>query len=110
MKKLMEIACPCCEAKLKVDIVTEAVITYEAKKKAPPIEDFAKAVQNLKGEAARRDAAFEKSFAATKNQGEVPRSEVEPVSCAGGEVSAEGGGSGVQFWSEGRIRGWQGIC
>ncbi len=71
MKKLMEIACPCCEAKLKVDIVTEAVITYEAKKKAPPIEDFAKAIQNLKGEAARRDAAFEKSFAATKNQGEV---------------------------------------
>ena len=71
MKKLMELTCPCCEAKLKVDIPTEAVITYEEKKKAPPIEDFAKAIQNLKGEAARRDAAFEKSFAATKNHGEV---------------------------------------
>jgi hypothetical protein len=71
MKKLMEITCPCCEAKLKVDIVTEAVITYEEKKKAPAIEDFAKAVQNLKGEAARREEAFQKSFAATKNQGDV---------------------------------------
>lgn len=56
---------------MKVDIVTEAVITYEEKKKPAPIEDFAKAVQNLKGEAAKREAAFQKSFAATKNQGEV---------------------------------------
>ncbi|MBZ2183917.1 MAG: hypothetical protein K7J46_04335 [Bryobacter sp.] len=71
MKNLMEISCPCCEAKLKVDIVTQAVITFEEKKKAPPIEDFAKAVQNLKGEAARREEAFQKSFDATRNQSTV---------------------------------------
>lgn len=71
MKNLMEITCPCCEAKLKVDRVTEAVITYEEKKKAPAIEDFAKAVQNLKGEAAKREEAFQKSFEATRKQADV---------------------------------------
>lgn len=71
MPKLMEIQCPCCEAKLKVDIATESVITYEEKQKAPPIEDFAKAVQSLKGEAAKREEAFQKSFQATKSQGDV---------------------------------------
>jgi ABC-type transport system substrate-binding protein len=71
MAKLMEIQCPCCEAKLKVDIVTESVITYEEKKKAPSLEDFEQAVKNLKGEAAKREDAFQKSFAATKNQGDV---------------------------------------
>jgi len=71
MKKLMEITCPCCEAKLKVDIVTESVITFEEKKKASTVPDFEKAIQNLKGEAARRDEAFEKSFAATKKQGDI---------------------------------------
>lgn len=71
MKNLLEITCPCCEAKLKVDRVTEAVITYEEKKKAPVIEDFAKAVQNLKGEAAKREEAFQKSFEATRKQGDV---------------------------------------
>ncbi len=71
MAKLMEIQCPCCEAKLKVDIVTESVITFEEKKKGPAIEDFAKAVQNLKGEAAKREEAFQKSFRATKAQGDV---------------------------------------
>ncbi|WP_031494997.1 hypothetical protein [Bryobacter aggregatus] len=71
MAKLLELSCPCCEAKLKVDIVTESVITWEEKKKAPPIEDFAKAVQNLKGEAAKREEAFQKSFEANKNQSSV---------------------------------------
>lgn len=71
MAKLLELTCPCCEAKLKVDIVTESVITYEEKKKAPPIEDFAKAIHNLKGEAAKREEAFQRSFQANKNQGEV---------------------------------------
>lgn len=68
---LMEVICPCCEAKLKIDRVTEAVITYEEKKKPPTVEDFQAAVKNLKGEAAKRDAAFERSFAANKNQQEV---------------------------------------
>jgi predicted nucleotide-binding protein (sugar kinase/HSP70/actin superfamily) len=71
MAKLMEIQCPCCEAKLKVDIVTESVITFEEKKKAPTLEDFNKAVENFKGEAARREDAFQKSFAATKNQEDI---------------------------------------
>jgi predicted nucleotide-binding protein (sugar kinase/HSP70/actin superfamily) len=71
MAKFLEVLCPCCEAKLKIDIVTEAVIDYEEKKRGPAIEDFSKAVQNLKGEAARREEAFQKSFQATKNQGDV---------------------------------------
>lgn len=60
MAKLMEIQCPCCEAKLKVDIVTESVITYEEKEGAF-LEDFEQAVKNLKGEAAKREDAFQKA-------------------------------------------------
>lgn len=71
MGKFIEVQCPCCEAKLKIDPVTQAVITFEEKKKAPVIEDFNKAVQNLKSEAAKRDEAFEKSLQANKNQADI---------------------------------------
>jgi hypothetical protein len=68
---LMEVVCPCCEAKLKIDPVTTSVITYEEKRKPAPVEDFQAAIKNLKGEAAKRDAAFERSVAANRNQQEV---------------------------------------
>lgn len=69
--ELFEVKCPCCEAMLKIDPVTQAVISHKEKEKPRPIEDIAAAVQKLKGEAARREEAFQKSFAAEKSHAAV---------------------------------------
>ncbi len=58
-----EVKCPCCEATLKIDPELQIVLHHQAVEKKPPIEDLHAAVQNLKGEAARRNDIFEKSFA-----------------------------------------------
>jgi hypothetical protein len=70
-QKLFEVSCPCCQATLKIDPQTQAVITHKAAEKPPAIGDFASAVAKLKGEAARREEAFQKSFAAEKSHGQV---------------------------------------
>jgi hypothetical protein len=71
MAKLFEIECPCCQAKLKVDPETRAVIAHQAPVKPPPIEDLAAAVAKLKGEAGRRDEVFRKHVKTEKNHGKV---------------------------------------
>ncbi|MBV9442896.1 MAG: hypothetical protein JO217_09390 [Acidobacteriaceae bacterium] len=60
---LFEVKCRCCAATLQIDPETEAVIQYHEPEKKPLIEDLHAAVQQLKGEADRRNEAFEKSFA-----------------------------------------------
>ncbi len=68
---MFEVQCPCCKAELKVDHATEAVITFKEAVKPPPIEDLAAAVEKLKGEGARREAAFQKSFENERRSGDV---------------------------------------
>ena len=63
---LLEILCPCCEATLRIDIDTGAVITHEAKVKQGPVEDLHSAVARLKREESERDAKFAKAVAAEK--------------------------------------------
>src|SRR5271167_1422616 len=58
-----EVKCPCCEATLKIDAELQIVLQHHAVEKKPAIEDLGAAVQQLKGEAARRNDIFEKSFA-----------------------------------------------
>jgi hypothetical protein len=60
---LFDVQCPCCGATLQVDSETQAVIQHREPEKKPLIEDLHAAVQQLKGEAARRNDMFEKSFA-----------------------------------------------
>ncbi|HMJ61655.1 MAG TPA: hypothetical protein VK493_07815 [Bryobacteraceae bacterium] len=59
---LFDIQCPCCGATLRVDSETQAVIHHREPERKAPIEDLHAAVQQLKGEAARRNDIFEKSF------------------------------------------------
>lgn len=59
---LFDVLCPCCGSTLKIDAETQAVIQHREPEKKAPIEDLHAAVQNLKGEAARRNDIFEKSF------------------------------------------------
>jgi hypothetical protein len=70
-KEMIEVECPCCRTSLKIDTVTGAVISHKQPEKPPAIEDLATAVANLKGEAARREEVFQKSFADHKNKKSV---------------------------------------
>jgi hypothetical protein len=64
-----EVTCPCCQAKLKIDPALQAVIHHQAHAApAAPIEDLAEAVQKLKGAAAKREDAFQKSLNDVKNR------------------------------------------
>jgi hypothetical protein len=68
---LFEVECPCCQATLKVDPETRAVIAHTEKVRPRPIEDLAAEVSKLKGEGARREQLFQKSFEAEKSHGKV---------------------------------------
>ena len=70
-RELFEVSCPCCQSTLKIDSEIRAVISCTEPEKKPVIEDLAAEVAKLKGGAARREEAFQKSFAAEKNQGNV---------------------------------------
>jgi hypothetical protein len=66
-----EVECPCCQATLKVDAETRAVISHKIPEKPPAIEDLAAAVARLKGEAGRREEIFQKQFESEKTHGKV---------------------------------------
>jgi len=71
MAKLVEVECPCCQAKLKIDPETQSVISHKVPEKPPAIEDLAAAVAKLKGEAGRRDEVFRKSVETERMHGKV---------------------------------------
>lgn len=68
---LIEVACPCCGAALKIDVETRAVISHKLPEKPPPIEDLAAEVAKLKGEPGRREAVFSKQFEVEKSRARV---------------------------------------
>ncbi|MEO7652443.1 MAG: hypothetical protein ABIZ80_18415 [Bryobacteraceae bacterium] len=70
-KGLIEVACPCCQATLKVDVETQAVISHVVPEKPKPIEDLAAEVAKLKGAEGRRDEVFQKQVEAERNHGKV---------------------------------------
>ena len=57
--KLLEVQCPCCDAMLKVDAATGAVITHKEKERPKPVEDLAAAVAKIKSDEAARGAKFQ---------------------------------------------------
>ena len=70
-KPLLELTCPCCEAVLRIDPATSAVITCKEKEKPKPIEDLRTAVSRLKQEEVERDEKFRKSVEEQKSRQEV---------------------------------------
>jgi hypothetical protein len=68
---MFEVECPCCQAMLKIDPETRAVIAHTVPEKPKAIEDLAAEVAKLKGEGARREQLFQKSFEAEKSHGKV---------------------------------------
>lgn len=69
--EFFDLTCPCCNSTLKVDPETQSVISHKETQKTPAISDLAKAVADLKGESARREAVFQKSMEAEKKQADV---------------------------------------
>lgn len=70
-KGMFDVACPCCQAVLKIDPETRAVIAHTVPEKPKPIEDLAAEVAKLKGAGARREEVFRKQFEAEKTHGQV---------------------------------------
>ena len=70
-KTLFEVTCPCCEAMLKIDPVTQAVISHQEKVKPRAIEDLSAAASRLKAEAERREQAYRKSVEEQKSHQQV---------------------------------------
>ena len=68
---MFDVECPCCQAILKIDPETSAVIAHTLPVKPKAIEDLAAEVAKLKGEGARREQLFQKSFEAEKSHGKV---------------------------------------
>ena len=60
---LIIVTCPCCQAELHIDPATSAVIRHKEHVKPPSIADMEAAVAKFKGEAGRREDAFQKSVA-----------------------------------------------
>ena len=71
MSKLLEVTCPCCISTLKVDPQTGAVISHKEPEKPKPIEDLAAAIAGLKGESAKREDMFQKSFSAHRSSSDI---------------------------------------
>jgi hypothetical protein len=60
---IFEVKCPCCGSALQVDPELQVIINHREPEKKLAIEDLHAAVQQLKGDADRRNDIFEKSFA-----------------------------------------------
>jgi hypothetical protein len=76
---LIEVLCPCCGSKLQIDPETRVVIQHREPEKKPLIEDLHSAVQQLKGEADRRNDVFEKSFASHRSGEKVRERKFEEL-------------------------------
>jgi len=68
---MFEVECPVCQATLKIDPETRAVVSHREKEKPGPIEDLDAAVAKLRGEAARREELFRKSLEEQKTRQQV---------------------------------------
>ena len=68
---MFDVQCPCCEATLRIDAETRAIIAHTLPVRPKPIEDLAAEVVKLKGEEARRDEVFQKQVETQKSHGRV---------------------------------------
>ena len=68
---VIDVACPCCQALLRVDRESGVVLSQKMPEKPPAIEDLGVAARALKGEATKREEIFQKSFADQKTRQSV---------------------------------------
>ena len=66
-----EVTCPCCNAVLKVDPQTKAVISHSAAVKPKMFEDIEAAARAMKEQDSRRDSIFRQSVEAQKHASDL---------------------------------------
>jgi ribulose kinase len=66
-----EVTCPCCNAVLKVDVETRAVISHVAAVKPRMFEDMEAAARAMKEQDSRRDSIFRQSVENQKNASDL---------------------------------------
>ena len=70
-KEPFEIACPCCNAVLKVDPRTGAVISHVAAVRPKTFNDIEEAARAMKEQDSRRDSIFRQSVEAQKHASDL---------------------------------------
>jgi ribulose kinase len=66
-----DVTCPCCNAVLKVDPQTRAVISHTAAVKPKMFEDIEAAARAMKEQDSRRDSIFRQSVEAQKHASDL---------------------------------------
>ncbi len=69
MPEALDVTCPCCQAQLKVDPETAAVVWVD-QKKAPP-KDFDDLVNRVHAQRSTLDEKFARSFQQNRNQRDI---------------------------------------
>ena len=64
----VEVACPCCQARLTVDIELGVVLSHSAPPKAAPTVDLDDTARLLREQAERREERFRRSVEAEKKK------------------------------------------
>ncbi len=67
----IDVLCPCCQAKLKVDPQLAVVLSHEAPPKAGPDVDLTDAARLLQEQAQRREEKFRQSWEAEQKKEDV---------------------------------------
>ena len=75
MPEALDIVCPCCEAKLKVDPETSAVVWVE--KKQGPAQDFDELVARVHSNRSTLDEKFARSVQQNRHQGDILQKKFE---------------------------------
>ena len=68
---MIDVTCPCCEARLTIDPERQAVIHHEAPPTKTASLNLQDALGTLKSEADRREAQFQQGLVAERQKGKV---------------------------------------
>jgi hypothetical protein len=67
----IDVSCPCCQARLTIDLVLKTVIHHEVAAKTTPTMNLDEVLGTLKSEANRRETQFQQALAAERDKGKV---------------------------------------
>jgi hypothetical protein len=70
-ERTIQLVCPSCQARLTVDPALGAVLHHELPPKTASVTDLKSAVEELRGEAGRREARFKESMEAEKEKAKL---------------------------------------
>jgi len=86
-----EVACPCCDAMLKIDPVTHAVISHVAKEKPKTFVDMEAAARHVRENESRAESLFRQSLEAEKNKEDLMEKKFQEAMRRAKETPDDGG-------------------